>query len=143
MFLKPQPYDLDVIAHIVPPDSVKRLLKSSFESYRVFDRTSIWFRMTVENSARIPSTVFEKIEVVHNWLIFGQFRLFLESQPYDLNVIAHIGPPYNVKWLSKFSFESLRQFLKEIVTVHNWLFLGQFRLYFSNPSHTMLIILHT
>ena len=105
--------------------------------------TSIWFSMTIENSARIPSTVFEKVEIVHNWLIFGQFQLFLESQPYDNNVIAHIGPPYNVKWLSKFSFESLRQFLKELVTVHNWLFLGQFRLYFSNPSHTMLITLHT
>ena len=105
--------------------------------------TSIWFRMTIENSARIPSTVFEKIEIVHNWLIFGHFRLFLESQPYDINVIAHIGPPYNEKWLSKISFESLRQFLKEIVTVHNWLFLGQFRVDFSNPSHTMLITLHT
>ena len=113
MFLKPQPYDLDVIAHIVPPHSVKRLLKYSFESYRVFDRTSIWFRMTLENSARIPSTVFEKNEIVHNWLISGQCRLFLESQPYDINVIAHIGPPYNLKWLSKFSFESLRQFLKQ------------------------------
>ena len=45
MFLKPQPYGLDVIAHIVPPHSVKRLLKVSFESYGVFDRTSIWFRM--------------------------------------------------------------------------------------------------
>ena len=73
MFLKPQPYDLDVIAHIVPPQSVKRLLKFSFESYGVFDRTSIWFRMTVENFVRIPSTVFEKIEKFHNWLFFGQF----------------------------------------------------------------------
>ena len=27
MFLKPQPYGLDVSAHIVPPHSVKRLLK--------------------------------------------------------------------------------------------------------------------
>ena len=71
--------------------------------------------MTLENSARIPSTVFEKIEIVHNWLIFAHFRLFFESQPYDINVIAHIGPPYNVKCLSKFSFESLRQFLKK-----NW-----------------------
>ena len=99
--------------------------------------------MTVENSARIPSTVLEKIEIVHNWLIFGQFRLFLESQPYDIDVIAHIGPPYNVKWLSKFSFESLRQFLKEIVTVHNWRFLGRFWLCFSNPSQSMLMSLHT
>ena len=82
--------------------------------------------MIIENSARISSTVFEKIEIVYNWLIFGQFRLFLESQPYDINVIAHIGPPYNVKWLSKFLFESLREFLKKIVTVHNWRFLGRF-----------------
>ena len=92
-FLKPQPYSLDVIAHIVPAHSVKRLLKFSFQSYGVFDRTSIWFRMTVENSVRIASTVFEKIEKVHNGLFFGQFRLFLEAQHYDTNVIAHIGPP--------------------------------------------------
>ena len=53
--------------------------------------------MTVENFVRMVLTVFEKIEIVHNWLIFGQFRQFLESQPYDIDVIAHIGPPYNVK----------------------------------------------
>ena len=99
--------------------------------------------MTVENSVRIATTVFEKNEKVHKWLFFGQFRLFLESQLYDINVIAHTGPPLSVKWLSKISFESLRQFLKNIVTVHNWLFLGQFRLCFSNPSHTMLKTLHT
>ena len=139
MFLKPQPYGLDVIAHIVPPHSVKRLYKFSFESYGVFDWTSIWFRMTVENSVRIGSTVFETIEKFHNWLFFGQFRLFLESQPYDNNVIAHIGPQLSVKRLSNFSFEPLRQFSNKFVTVHNWLFLGQFRLCFSNPSHTMLI----
>ena len=143
MFLKSQPIHVNVIAHIEPPHSVKRLLNSSFEWYRVFKRTSIWLRMTVENSARIPSTVFEKIEIVHNWLIFGQFRLFLESQPYDIDVIAHLGPPYNVKWLSKFSFESLRQFLEKIVTVHNWRFLGRFWLCFSNPSQSMLMSLHT
>ena len=55
--------------------------------------------MTVENFVRIVMTVFEKTEEVHNWLFFGQFRLFPESQLYDINVIAHIGPPYNVKWL--------------------------------------------
>ena len=70
--------------------------------------------MTVENFVRIASTVFEKIDKIHNWLFFGQFRLFLESQPYDINVIAHIGPPLSVKWLSKRSFESLRQFLKKM-----------------------------
>ena len=84
--------------------------------------------MTVENSFRIASTVFEKSEKVHNWLCFGQCRLLLESQTYDINVIAHIGPTYCVKWLSNISFESLRQFLKEIVTVPIWLFLVQFRL---------------
>ena len=113
MFLKSQPIYVNVIAHIEPPHSVKRLLNFSFESYRVFDRTSIWFRMTVENSARMQSNVFEKIEIVHNWLIFGQIRLFLESQPYDIDVIAHIGPPNKVKRLSKNSFKSLRQFLKQ------------------------------
>ena len=60
MFLKPQPYDLDDIAHIVPPQSVKRLLKFSFESNGVFERTSICFKMTVENFVRIVLTVFEK-----------------------------------------------------------------------------------
>ena len=98
--------------------------------------------MTVENFVRIVLTAFVKIEEVHKWLFLGLFRLFLESQPYDINVIAHIGPPLSVKWLSKRLFESLRQFLKKNVTVHNWLFLGQFRLCFSNPSHTMLIKLH-
>ena len=99
MFLKPQPYGLDVIAHIVPPHSVKRLYKFSFESYGVFERTSIRFKMTVESFVRIVFTVFEKIEKLHNWLFFGQFWLFLESQLYDIIVIAYIGPPYNVKWL--------------------------------------------
>ena len=69
--------------------------------------------MTVENSVRIASTVFEKNEKVHKWVFFGQFRLFLESQPYAINVIAHIGPPLSEKWLSKVSFESLQQFLKK------------------------------
>ena len=57
-------------------------------------------------------------------------------------IIAHIGPSLDEKGVSKISFESLRQFLKKIETVHNWLFLGQFRLCFSNPNHTMLITLH-
>ena len=70
--------------------------------------------MTVENSVRIASTVFEKIEKIHKLLFFGQFRLLLESQLYDIKMIAHIGPPLSVKWLSKYLFESLRQFLKKI-----------------------------
>ena len=112
LFLKSQTIDVNVIAHIEPLYSVKRLYKISFEPYRVFDRTSICFKMTVENFVRMVLTVFEKIEKVNNWLFFGQFRLFLESQLYDTNVIAHIGPQYKVNWLSKFSFEPLRQFLK-------------------------------
>ena len=92
MFLKSQSYDVNVITHIEPPHSVKRLYNFSFESYEVSEKASICFRMTVENFVRIVLTVFEKIEKVHNWLFFGQFRLFLESQPYD-TVIAHTGPP--------------------------------------------------
>ena len=70
--------------------------------------------MTVEKFDRIVSTVFDKIEKVHKWLFLGQFRLFLKSQPYDADLIAHIGPPYCVKRLEKISFESLRQFLKKL-----------------------------
>ena len=46
--------------------------------------------MTVENFVRIVSTVFDKIEKVHKWLFLGQLWLFLESQPYDVDLIAHI-----------------------------------------------------
>ena len=99
MFLKSQPIDVNVIAPIKPPHSVKRLYKFSFESYGVFERTSIWFRMTRENFVRIVLTVLEKIEKVHNWLSFGHFRLFFEFQLYDINVTAHIGPPNTVKRL--------------------------------------------
>ena len=60
MFLKSQPIDVNVFAHIVPPHSVKRLYKFSFETYRVFERTSICFKMTVENLVRLVLTVFEK-----------------------------------------------------------------------------------
>ena len=80
MFLKSQPDGLDVVAHTEPPHSVKRLYKFSFESYGVFERTSICFKMTAENFVRMVLTVFEKIEKVNNWLFLGQFRLFLESQ---------------------------------------------------------------
>ena len=99
MFLKSQPYNVYVIAHIEPPHSVKRLYKFSFESYGGFESSSICFKMTVEIFVQIMSTVFDKIEKLHKWLFLGQFRLFLESQLYDINVIAHIGPPLSVKWL--------------------------------------------
>ena len=56
MFLKYQPYGLDDIAHIGPFHRVKWLQKISFESYGVFERTSIWFRMTAENFVRFVST---------------------------------------------------------------------------------------
>ena len=60
MFLKSQPIDVNVIAHIEPPDSVKKLYNFSFESYGVFESTSIGFKMTVENFVRMVLTVFEK-----------------------------------------------------------------------------------
>ena len=69
--------------------------------------------MTVGRFVRIVSTVFDKFEKVHKWLFLGQFRLFLESQPYDVDLIAHICPPHSVKLLEKVSIESLRQFLKK------------------------------
>ena len=62
LFLKSQPIDVvNVIAHTEPSHSVKRLYKFSFESYGVFERTSICFKMTVENFVRLVLTVFEKI----------------------------------------------------------------------------------
>ena len=70
--------------------------------------------MAGENCVQVVTTVFLKIEKVHKWLFFGQFRRFLESQPYHINVIAHIGPPLSEKGLSNISFESLRQFLKKM-----------------------------
>ena len=51
--------------------------------------------MTVENFVRIVWTVFEKIEKNRKMTSFGHFGLilamFLTSQPYDLDAIAHIG----------------------------------------------------
>ena len=114
LFLNSQLYDVNVITHIEPPHSVKRLYKFSFQSYEVSERTSICSKMTVENFVRIVLTVFEKIEKSHNWLFSGQCRLFLESNLYNINVIAHIGPPESVKWLEKTSFESIQQFLKKL-----------------------------
>ena len=60
MFLKFQPIDVNVIGHIETPYSVKKLYKFSFESYGVFQRTSICFKMTVENFVRLVLTVVEK-----------------------------------------------------------------------------------
>ena len=52
--------------------------------------------MTVENFVRIVWTVFEKIEKkIEKWLFLAIFGLilamFLISQPYDFDAIAHIG----------------------------------------------------
>ena len=60
LFLKSQPIDVNVIGHIETPYSVKKLYKFSFESYGVFERTSICFKMTVEKFVRLVLTVFEK-----------------------------------------------------------------------------------
>ena len=98
--------------------------------------------MTVERFVRIVSTVFDKFEKVHKWLFLGQFRLFLESQPYDVDLIAHIGPPHSVKWLEKVSFESLGQFLKNFQKVHKWLFLGQYRLFLETQPYDVDLVAH-
>ena len=51
--------------------------------------------MTVENFVRIVWTVFEKIEKKSNYCFLAIFGLilamFLTSQPYDFDAIAHIG----------------------------------------------------
>ena len=98
--------------------------------------------MAGESFVRVVTTVFEKFEKVQKWLFLGQFRLFLESQAYDVDLIAHIGPPHGVKWLEKVSFESLRQFLKKLKKITIGCFLGNFGC-FSNPSLTILMSLHT
>ena len=119
LFLESQPYDIDLIAHIGPPHSVKWLEKVSFESLRQF---------------------LKNFQKVHKWLFLGQFRLFFETQPYDNDLIAHIGPPHSVKWLEKVSFESLRQFLKNFQKIHKWLFLGQFRLFLETQLYDVDLI---
>ena len=51
--------------------------------------------MTVENFVRIVWTVFEKIKKIQKmtvfWPFLGVFWLFLTSQLYDFDAIAHIG----------------------------------------------------
>ena len=88
------------------------------------------------------STVFDKFAKFHKWLFLGQFRLFLESQPYDVDLIALIGPPHSVKWLEKVSFESLRQFLKKLKKKHNWPLFGQFRLFLESQLNDINVIAH-
>ena len=48
--------------------------------------------MAGESFVRVVTTIFEKFEKVHKCLFLGQCRLFLESQPYDVDFIANIGP---------------------------------------------------
>ena len=56
--------------------------------------------MTVENFVRIVWTVFEKIKKVEKWLFLAIFGLilamFLTSQSYDFDVIAHAEAPSGV-----------------------------------------------
>ena len=119
--------------------------------------------MTVENFVRIVSTVFDKTEKIHKWLFLGQFWLFLESQPYDVDLIAHIEPPHSVNRLYKFSFESYGVFERTSIcfkrTVENFVrivstVLTKLKNFtngcslvnfgcFLNPSLTMLISMHT
>ena len=98
MFLESQPIDVNVIAHIVPPHSVKRLYKFSFESYGDFERTSICFKMTVENFVRMVLTVFEtkmkKITIGCSLVNFGCFA----KPSFTILMSLHIGPPYKVKY---------------------------------------------
>ena len=56
--------------------------------------------MAVENFVRIVTTVFEKYcnssQLAVPWSISA---MFLKSQPYDVNNIAHIGAPQSGKKL--------------------------------------------
>ena len=51
--------------------------------------------------------------------------MFLRSQSYNFDAIAHTGPYYGVESLRKISFELYRQFEK-IEKVQKWLFLANF-----------------
>ena len=58
--------------------------------------------MTVKNFFRIIWTVFEKIEKkIEKYLFLAIFGLilamFLTSQPYDFDAIAHAGTPLGVE----------------------------------------------
>ena len=58
--------------------------------------------MTVENFVRIVWTVFEKIgKKINNECFLAIFWLtlaiFLTSQAYEFNVVAHKGPKYGVE----------------------------------------------
>ena len=63
--------------------------------------------MAVEIFVRIVTTVFEKnsnsSQLAFPWSFLAMFP---KSQPYDVNVIAHIELPHSVKRLYEFSFES-------------------------------------
>ena len=58
--------------------------------------------MTAENFVRIVWRVFEKIEKLGNDCFLAVFGLilamFLTFQPYDFDVIAHIGLYNGVEW---------------------------------------------
>ena len=77
--------------------------------------------MTVEIFVRFVSTVFDKIKKSSQMAVPWSILASLEFQPYDVDLIAHIGPPHGVKWLEKVSFESLRQFLTKLKKFTNGL----------------------
>ena len=91
--------------------------------------------MAVESFVRIVTTVFEtncnSSQLAVPWSISA---MFLKSQLYDINVIAHIGPPYNVKWLSTV--------FDKIEKLDKWLFLGQFRLFLESQPYDVDLIAH-
>ena len=75
-----QSYDFDAIAHI---------------------RTIMWCRMTVKKFVRTVRPVFEKNEKKSKMaflVIFVLFlAMFLRSQSYDFDAIAHAGAPLGVE----------------------------------------------
>ena len=65
--------------------------------------TLIWCGMIVKNFVWIVRTVFETIEKFKNGHFWANFDwLFLRSQSYDFDVIAHTGAPFGVEWLQNF-----------------------------------------
>ena len=68
--------------------------------------------MTVEKFVRIVTTVFEKIELKNSKLTFpwSILAIFLKSQSYIFDVIAHTGPPYSVKKAVEFFVRNVRSF---------------------------------
>ena len=66
----------------------------------------------------------------------------LKFQLYYFDAIAFIGLQYGLERLGNFVLNVSTVFEK-IEKGNDWLFLGQFWLCFSDPSHTVLMSLHT